>query len=284
MSEKKYPRRSDSKKRNDDPELILESDDETSYNQDDYEIETSEELPSTTLADEPMSMETSRRSKIFGNEFFEIRERFFRVVDSRPGMMPHDLKCILWDMLPPYDEEYPSQTASRLIGKIDDIYRRMGDIETSISPDGNFGRVVRVIQRKVDKVQGITEYILDLARGETEACTMAEKLNPVIDILRIETHNSVKKLNDASENVKSAVIDVDKLCNRVSLPLKTAIMYWIILVAFGLFQITTTLGYFVFNMALSDLGWMIWIAPAIVALVSILTVANNHFNHPRRNR
>lgn len=89
-------------------------------------------------------------------------------------------------------------------------------IEQHVSPTGNLGRDIRTTQRKFDKIQGTTENLLDIAKGETKTCVFARHFNPVIRIMEATTNNCVKKLNAAAKDAKSAVEDVDKLSNRIS--------------------------------------------------------------------
>ena len=229
MSENKRPRRSDSRNRDDNPKLFLESELETPHDETHEAIETTEQ-PSWLLRDEPIPAGT--RHEIFGNDFFEIRECFFRIVDSRPDMKPHALKCILWDMLPPYEDEYPSEYCARLIQQMDGIKKRLEDIGTCMSPDGSLGYDVRSIRRKTDKIQSISEDIQKHSTGEDEATEMTAIINPVIELLDTTTNNSSAMLTAAAESIDAAVDNAKKLNNRVSIP-TYAFVIMVILLTFS---------------------------------------------------
>ena len=215
MSENKRPRRSDSRNRDDNPKLFLESELETRQDETTEVIET-DESPSWQLRDEPMPFDTNHG--IFGNDFFEIRECFFRIVDSRPDLKPHALKCILWDMLPPYEDEYPSEYCARLIQQMDSIKERLDGIGTCMSPEGSLGYDVRSIRSKTEKIQNISEDIQKRSMGDVEASEMTASLNPVIELLDTTTNNSSAKLTAAAESIDEAVDNAKKLNNRVSIP------------------------------------------------------------------
>lgn len=280
MSEKKYPRRSDSRNRNGNPELILETDIDVAKvsNNSGIMADSSSAItaPSAELADEEIPYETFERSRCFGNEFTEIRERFFRVVDRRPDMKPHDLKCILWDMLPPYEDEYPSECIERFSKKIDTVHTRLGYMETCLSTEGNLGLRVNSTMRKADKIWSIAIKLLELANGEVAPTMQDEKLKPIARLFEQSAVNSENKLREATDEIITAVNNADKNSTRLSVPVRMAAIFGIAFLSLFVFQCAAFFGYLFFHMSLSDLGWLIWIAPVLVSL-SFAFVANDKY-------
>ena len=119
------------------------------------------------------------------------------------------------------------------------------------------------------------KYISDRAKAQTDALSAAFDAETVK--LKSTLDDTKKEVDSLIDSIKKASKLLKKLSAHSSIS-DTVLVFWItVLLVLGIFYTATVVG-FLCGMTISDLGWMLWIVPGLIALIIGIFAAVQYFS------